>query len=65
MGTQEVRCQPSPNIKIQIPICCPYVSRKSSSEKFLKYELIVSCVIISLILIINLCYKAWISQGEF
>ena len=42
-----------------------YVSYKSSSKKLLKYQLIVSCVIIFLILITNLFYRALISQGEF
>ena len=42
-----------------------YLSYKSSSEKLLKYQLIISCVIMSLILITNLFYKALISQGEF
>ena len=46
----------SPSIKIQIPIILMslYVSYKSSNKKLLKYQLIVSCVIISLILITNL-----------
>ena len=43
----------------------PYVSYKSSSEKLLKYQIIVSCVIMSLILTNNLFYKALISLGEF
>ena len=42
-----------------------YVSYKSSSKKLLKYQLIVSCVIIFLILITNLFYRALISQAEF
>ena len=42
-----------------------YVSYKSSSKKLLKYELIVSCVIIFLILITNLFHRALISQAEF
>ena len=42
-----------------------YVSYKSSSKKLLKYQLIVSCVIIFLILITNLFHRALISQAEF
>ena len=41
-----------------------YVSYKSTSDKLLKYQLIVSCVIMSLILITNLFYKSLISRGE-
>ena len=52
----------SHEIKIQIPICCPCTFPRS--EKLLKYQLIVSCVIISLILITNLFCKALISLGE-
>ena len=42
-----------------------YISYKSSNEKLLKYQLIMSCVIISLTLITNLFHKTLISQGEF
>ena len=42
-----------------------YLSYKSSSEKLLKYQLIISCVIMSLILTTNSFYKALISLGEF
>ena len=53
-------------IKFQIPICCPYTFPiKIVERKLLKYQLIVSCVILSLILITNLFYKALISQAEF
>ena len=51
--------------KLKFPFTAPYVSYKSSSEKLLKYQLIVSCVIMPLILINNLFYKALISLGEF
>lgn len=51
----------SANDKIQIPICCPCTFfDKSSSEKLWNYQLIVFCVIMSLILVTNLFYKVMI-----
>ena len=41
-----------------------YVSYKSGSEKFLKYQLLVSSVIMSVIPMTSLFYKALILQGE-
>ena len=49
--------------KLKFSFTAPYVSYKSSSEKL--YQLITSCVIMSLILTNNLFYKALISLGEF
>ena len=53
----------NPNIKIQILIYCPYTFR-SSGENLLKYQLDSSCVIMSVILMTTLFYKALILQGE-
>ena len=51
----------NPNIKIQI-LTCPslYVVNRSSGENLLKYQWDLSCVIMSLILMTTLFYKALI-----
>ena len=55
----------NPNIKIQILICYPYTfSIEVSKENLLKYQLDSSCVIMSLILMTTLFYKAVILHGE-
>ena len=55
----------NPNIKIQILICYPYTfSIEVVGGIFMKYQLDSSCVIISLILMTILFYKAVILQGE-
>ena len=48
----------NPKIKIWILICCPY------SLILVKYQANLSCVIMSVILMSGLLYKALISQGE-
>ena len=57
----------SANTKIQIPISVLslYVSYKSSSEKLLKYQIIVSCVIMSLILITICFIEHWYNKEKF
>ena len=42
-----------------------YVSYKSSSEKLLKYQIIVSCVIMSLILITICFIERWYNKEKF
>ena len=42
-----------------------YVSYKSSSEKLLKYQIIVSCVIMSLILITICFIEHWYNKEKF
>ena len=55
----------NPNIKIQILICYPYTfSIEVVGGIFMKYQLDSSCVIISLILMTTLFYKAVTLQGE-
>ena len=55
----------NPNIKIQIlNLLSLYVFSGSSGENLLKYQLDASCVIMSLILMNTLFYKAVILQGE-
>ena len=49
-------------IKIWILICCPYSF--PSGEKLIKYQANSSCVIMSVILMTTLFYKALILQGE-
>ena len=41
-----------------------FISSRSSGEKLIKYQANSSCVIMSIILITNLFYKALILQGE-
>ena len=51
----------NPSIKIQILTCSSlYVVNRSSGENLLKYQLDLSCVIMSLILMTTLFYKALI-----
>ena len=58
----------NPNIKIQILIklilLSRYVFNRSSGENLLKYRLDSSCVIMSLILMTTLFYKAVINYKE-
>jgi len=55
----------NPKIKIWILICCPlFVSYRSKGEKLIKYQANSSCVIMSVILMTTLFYKALILQGE-
>ena len=55
----------NPKIKIWILICCPYsFPKRSSGWKLIKYQANSSCVIISVILMTTLFYKALILQGE-
>ena len=57
----------NPNIKIQILICYPCtfsIEVVGGGGIFMKYRLDSSCVIISLILMTTLFYKAVILQGE-
>ena len=41
-----------------------FISYRSSGEKLIKYQTHSSCVIVSVILMTSLFYKAWILQGE-
>ena len=55
----------NPNIKIQILICYPYTfSIEVVGRILLKYQLDSSCVIMSLILMTTLFYKAVINYKE-
>ena len=56
----------NPNLKIQILICYPAYTFSIEVVRgiFMKYQLDSSCVIISLILMTKLFYKAVILQGE-
>ena len=55
----------NPKIKIWILICCPvFLSYRSSGEKLIKYQANSSCVIMSVILMTTLFYKALILPGE-
>ena len=55
----------NPNIKIQILICYPYMfSIEVVGRILLKYQLDSSCVIMSLILMTTLFYKAVINYKE-
>ena len=55
----------NPNIKIYILICYPYTfSKEVGGENLLKYQKDSFCVIISLILMTTLFYKAVILQRE-
>ena len=55
----------NPNIKIQILICYPYTfSIEVVGRILLKYQLDSSCVIMSLILMTTLFYKAVINYRE-
>ena len=55
----------NPTIKIWILICCPiFISYRSSGKKLIKYQANSSCVIMSVILMTTLFYKALILQGE-
>ena len=55
----------NPKIKIWILICCPlFISYRSSGEKLIKYQANSYCVIMSVILMTTLFYKAFILHGE-
>ena len=55
----------NPNIKIQILICYPYTfSIEVVGRILLKYQLDSSCVIMSLILMTTLFYKAVVNYKE-
>ena len=55
----------NPKIKIWILICCPlFISCSSSGEKLIKYQANSYCVIMSVILMTTLFYKALILPGE-
>ena len=56
----------NPNIKIHILICYPYTFSIEvvTGKNLMKYQSDSSCVIISLILMTTLFYKAVILQGE-
>ena len=55
----------NPNIKIQILICYPYMfSIEVVGRILLKYQLDSSCVIMSLILMTTLFYKAVVNYKE-
>ena len=58
----------NPKINIWILICCPYsfpieVVRREE-KKLIKYQANTSCVIMSVILMTTMFYKALILQGE-
>ena len=50
-------------IKISILICCPN-SYRSSRKMLIKYQANLSCVVMSVILMTTLFYKALILQGD-
>ena len=55
----------NPKIKIWLLVCCPqFISYRSSGEKLIKYQPNSSCVIMSVLLMTTLFYKALILQGE-
>ena len=55
---------PKIDIILKFHLLSLFISYRSSGEKLINYQANLSCVIMSVILMTTLFYKALISQGE-